>query len=37
MKVNQVLVMNIYVSNMSFNAIHENIIISKISEFTDSI
>ena len=34
MKVNYVIVANFYVTNMSFNAIRENKIISKISEFT---
>ena len=34
MKVNHVIVANFYVANMSFNAILENKIIAKISEFT---
>ena len=34
MKVNHVIVANIHVSNMSFNAIRENKILVKISEFT---
>ena len=35
MKVNHVIVANIYVSNMSFNAIRENKILANISEFTE--
>ena len=34
MKVNYVIVANFYVANMSFNAILENTIIAKISEYT---
>ena len=34
MKVNHVIVANFYISNMSFNAIRENKILAKISEFT---
>ena len=34
MKVNHVKVANFYVANMSFNAICENKILAKISEFT---
>ena len=34
MKVNQVIVASFYVANMSFNAIRENKILAKISEFT---
>ena len=34
MKVNHVMIVNFYVGNMSFNAIHENKILAKISEFT---
>ena len=34
MKVNHVIVMNIYVSNMSFNAVRKNKILAKMSEFT---
>ena len=34
MKVNHVIVANFYVTNMSFNAICENKILAKISEFT---
>ena len=34
MKVNHVIVVNFYVANMSFNAISENKILVKISEFT---
>ena len=34
MKVNHVIVANFYIANMSFNAIHENKIQAKISEFT---
>ena len=34
MKVNHVMIANFYVANMSFNAIRENKILAKISEFT---
>ena len=34
MEVNHVLIMNFNVTNMSFNPIHENKILTKISEFT---
>ena len=34
MKVNHVIVAIFYVANMSFNAIRENKILAKISEFT---
>ena len=34
MKVNHVMIGNFYVANMSFNAIRENKILAKISEFT---
>ena len=34
MKVNHVIVANFYVAKMSFNAIRENRILAKISEFT---
>ena len=34
MKVNHVIVANVHVANMSFNAIRENKILAKISEFT---
>ena len=37
MKVNHVRVANFYIANMSFNAIRENKILVKISEFTDSM
>ena len=36
MKVNHVIVAIFYVANMSFNAIRENKILAKISEFTVS-
>ena len=34
MKVNHVIIANFYVANMYFNAIRENKILAKISEFT---
>ena len=34
MKINHVIVVNGYVANLSFNAIRENKILAKISEFT---
>ena len=36
MKVNNVIIANFYIANVSFSAIRENKILAKISEFTEA-